>query len=128
MRISKEEQPVRLQTSGAVARQRRDFGDAGPYSTMCAERFTMDAGTDIGPLLRGLPGDLCQAPHWGYLVEGAVTVTYTDGSTERMSAGEMFYWPPGHTVRVDDKAELVMFSPQREHDEVLDHMREKLGS
>ena len=27
-------------------------------------------GTDLGPALVGLPGDLCQCPHWGYMLEG----------------------------------------------------------
>ena len=38
----------------------------------------------------------------------------------------MFYWPPGHTVRVQRDAELVMFSPQDEHLHVINHMKAKL--
>ena len=36
-------------------------------------------------------------------------------------------WPPGHNVRVDADAEIVMFSPQREHSHVIEHMIEKVG-
>ena len=39
-------------------------------------------GTDLGPALAGLPGDLCPCPHWGYMLSGEVVVTYTDGRTE----------------------------------------------
>jgi hypothetical protein len=30
-------------------------------------------------LLKGLEHDLCQSPHWGYLVEGEVIVSFADG-------------------------------------------------
>jgi hypothetical protein len=54
-------------------------------------------------------------------------VTYRDGSTENVASGDLFYWPPGHTVRVQQDAELLMFSPERAHRDVLAHMRAKLG-
>jgi hypothetical protein len=43
------------------------------------------------------------------------------------SAGDLFYWPPGHSVRVETDAELVMFSPQADHALVLDHIAAKLA-
>jgi hypothetical protein len=127
MRIDKKDVPVRIEAPGAIARLRTGFGDANGYSTMSAEYFSLSAGTDIAPLLQGLEDDACHAPHWGYLAEGAVTVTYKDGSRDEVKGGDLFYWPPGHTVRVDRDAELLMFSPQREHIEVLDHMKAKMA-
>ena len=127
MRIDKNDVPVRLQAPGAIARLRTDFGDAKGHGAMSAEYFSLAAGTDIAPLLKGLEGDACQAPHWGYLTEGAVTVTYADGSKDEVKGGDLFYWPPGHSVRVEKDAELIMFSPQHEHIKVLDHMRAKMG-
>ena len=127
MHIAKTQIPVKLEAPGAVARMMNDFGDAKGYSGMSGECFTLAAGTDIAPLLQGLKDDLCQAPHWGYLAEGALTVTYRDGTNEPISRGDLFYWPPGHTVRVEQDAELIMFSPQHEHGEVLDHMKAKMG-
>lgn len=41
--------------------------------------------------------------------------------------GDMFYWPPGHTVRADEDTDFVLFSPQHEHGEVIDHIRNKMG-
>jgi hypothetical protein len=127
MRIDKNDVPVRIEAPGAIARLRTGFGDAKGYSMMSAEYFSLGAGTDIAPLLKGLEGDSCQAPHWGYLAEGAVTVTYQDGSKEDVKSGDMFYWPPGHSVRVERNAELIMFSPQHEHIQVLDHMKAQMG-
>jgi hypothetical protein len=53
-------------------------------------------------------------------------VTYRDGSTEQVPGGDLFYWPPGHTVRVLENAEVLMFSPERAHRAVLDHMHARL--
>lgn len=127
MRIAKSEVPVRLSVPGAVARQTGEFGDAAGFGKMAGEYFSLAAGTDIAPLLKGLEDDLCQSPHWGYVLQGRVTVTYKGGESEGVSAGDLFYWPPGHTVKVEADAELVLFSPRHEHAHVIDHMRGKLG-
>lgn len=126
MRISKTDVPERVNVPGAVARQVIDFGDASGYGKMAGEYFSLGAGTDIAPLLRGLEGDLCQSPHWGYLIEGEVTVSYSDGSEETVHSGDLFYWPAGHSVRVAADAEIILFSPQAEHCEVVEHLRKQL--
>ena len=126
MRIAKTAVPEKINIPGAVARQLTDFGDATPYSTMAAEYFSLAAGVDIAPLLKGLEDDLCQAPHWGYLIEGEVRVTYADGSAETIHGGDLFYWPPGHTVAVAQNAEVILFSPQKEHCAVVEHLRKQL--
>lgn len=125
MRIPKEAIPVKIAVPGATARQISDFGVAS--GTIGAEWFSMGAGTDLAPLLEGLEGDMCHGPHWGYMLAGDVVVTYRDGTTERCGSGELFYWPPGHSVRVERDAELIMFSPQAEHTAVMDHILAKLG-
>jgi hypothetical protein len=125
MHTTTQDMPVKIDAPGATARQLRDFGTAS--GVIGAEHFTMAAGTDLAPLLAGLDGDMCHGPHWGYMLTGEVVVTYRDGSTERCATGELFYWPPGHSVRVEQDAELVMFSPQDEHTVVLDHILARLG-
>jgi hypothetical protein len=127
MHIRKEAIPVKFDVPGAVARQEPDFGDATGFGAMGGEFFSLGAGTDIAPLLQGLAGDLCHAPHWGYVISGRLVVTYTDGSEETCSGGEIFYWPPGHSVRVAADAEVILFSPTAEHTHVLDHMLDKMG-
>ena len=127
MRIAKEDIAVRIDAPGAVARQIQNFGDVTGYGTISGEYFSLGAGTDISPLLQGLKGDLCQAPHWGYLLQGEVTVTYADATQEVISKGDLFYWRPGHTVKVGDDAEVILFSPQKEHNEVIDHMLGKMA-
>ena len=128
MRIAKEQVDVRMQVPGAVIRQRRDFGDASGYGKISGEFFTLSAGVDTTPLFEGLEGNLCQCPHWGYVLSGAITTTDAGGLKESVTDGDLFYWPPGHNVRVDRDAEIVMFSPQHEHSHVIDHMKAKTGA
>ncbi|MEW6362030.1 MAG: cupin domain-containing protein [Pyrinomonadaceae bacterium] len=127
MRIAKNDIPVRINAPGAVARQKTDFGDASGYGKISGEYFSLAAGADIAPLLKGLEGDLCQSPHWGYLLQGQITVTYADHTEEVVNSGDLFYWSPGHTVRVSEDAEVIMFSPQAEHSKVIDHLRDKMA-
>lgn len=127
MRIAKNDIPVRINAPGAVARVLTNFGDASGYGKISGEYFSLGAGVDIAPLLKGLEGDLCQAPHWGYVLHGELTVTYADGTEEVVRGGDLFYWPPGHTVRVSEDAEVILFSPQDEHNKVIDHMRGKMA-
>ena len=125
MRVAKEDVDVRMEIPGAVIRQRRDFGDVSGFGRIGGEYFTLAAGVDTTPLFQGLEGDLCQCPHWGFVVRGQLTTTDATGVQETVRMHDLFYWPPGHNVRVDVDAEIVMFSPQREHSHVISHMIEK---
>jgi hypothetical protein len=127
MRMAKTDIPTKIDVPGAVARQTSDFGDASKHGPLAAEWFSLGAGTDIAPLLEGLEDDGCQAPHWGYIISGDLVVTYTSGETDTCTTGDVFYWPPGHSVRVVEDAEVILFSPHLEHAAVMDHMRQKMG-
>ena len=127
MHLAKTSIPTKIDLPGAVARQVSDFGDATGYDHIGGEYFSLGAGTDIAPLLQGLEADACQAPHWGYMISGSLVVTYTDGSDETCSGSDIFFWPPGHSVRVTDDAEVILFSPQREHLHVMNHMLDKVA-
>ena len=126
MHITKDEIPVKIDVPGAKARQAEGFGDPSGFGTIGAEYFSLGAGTDIAPLLRGLTGDGCHAPHWGYMISGRLVVTYTDGTEETCAGNDLFHWPPGHSIRVIDDTEVVLFSPQEEHTDVMDHMLGKM--
>ena len=126
MRIEKDEISVKMEIPGAVIRQQTDFGDATGLGRISAEYFTLSAGVDTTPLFQGLEGNLCQCPHWGYVLRGRLTTTDGAGAQETVKAKDLFYWPPGHNVKVDDDAEIVMFSPQHLHTKVIDHMIEKV--
>jgi hypothetical protein len=125
MRVAKDQVEVKMQIPGATIRQHTDFGDASGLGKISGEYFTLAAGVDTTPLFQGLEGNLCQCPHWGFVVRGELTTTDGGGKQETVRADDLFYWPPGHNVRVDADAEIVMFSPQHEHSHVINHMIEK---
>ena len=82
----------------------------------------LPAGTDFARLFKGLPDDACQCPHWGYVIKGAVHLTYTDGMQEVAAAGDVFYWPPGHSGWVEEDTTFVDVSPEQEFKEVSEHV------
>ena len=76
--------------------------------TIALERW--NAGLDTAEWFADLPDGACQEPHWGYCLQGTVTMRYTDGQTEVISAGEAYYIRPGHNAHIDDDAEFVEFT------------------
>ena len=74
---------------------------------------TVREEVDLAPLLKGLPDDECQCPHWGYLFKGRLTTRFGDRE-EIVEAGNAFYIPPGHTQAAAAGSEFVIFSPTEE--------------
>jgi len=79
-------------------------------------------GADLSPALKGLPDDLCQCPHWGYMIKGRVRMRTTDGD-RLYKAGEAFYWAPGHAPEALEDSEYVDVSPTVELEEVIAHVK-----
>lgn len=121
MRQERNELPKRLE-AGGVCIQAEDWGDIN------VARIRFPKGADAAPLLVGMPQDLCQCPHWGTVLKGSIHVRYADGREEVVRAGDVYYWPPGHTVRVDEDYEAVEFSPSGPMGEVIEHLKSKLSA
>jgi hypothetical protein len=107
-----------------VSRESAQIDDFGPaedrhkdlagYTTS----FTsLRQSADLAPMLRGLPDDRCQCPHWGYVFKGRLTWRFADHE-EVFEAGDAFYVPPGHTPAADAGSEFLQFSPAGELREV----------
>jgi mannose-6-phosphate isomerase-like protein (cupin superfamily) len=92
------------------------------WGEMTSAFMQMGEGVDFTPLLEGLPDDHCQCPHWSYVLEGRIRVSYTYGTEETVEAGQFYYWPPGHTVRFEEDTTYVEFSLKQEMSEVLVHV------
>ena len=96
-------------------------GDFGPVvdRSEVIEGYSINFATfredvDGTPLMKGLPDDRCQCPHWGYVISGKVTFRYEDRD-EVFEAGDAFYTPAGHIpVKHEPGSEVVMFSPAEE--------------
>ena len=85
--------------------------DLGGYTV---NFLTFREDIDHAPLLRGLPDDRCQCPHWGYVFKGTLTFRFGDRE-EVFGAGDAFYAPPGHVpVRNEPGCEYLQISPTDE--------------
>lgn len=109
-KVSKES--ARAEDHGPVV----DHSDELDGYTVNFVSFRQDL--DATPLLKGLPDDQCQCPHWGYVIAGRVR--YRRGEREEVfEAGDAFFLPPGHApVGSDPGSEIVQFSPTHELREV----------
>ncbi len=88
--------------------------DLGGYTV---NFVTIREDMDLAPLLKGLPDDRCQCPHWGYVFKGRLTWRFADRD-EVVEAGDAFYAPPGHAPMAEAGSEFVQFSPTAELREV----------
>ncbi|MBA3382843.1 MAG: hypothetical protein H0T97_13430 [Actinobacteria bacterium] len=86
--------------------------------------FRLPSGTDLRPLLHGLEGDLCQCPHWGYVLKGTVRM-HTPAGPKDYQAGQAVYWAPGHAPEALEDVEYVDFSPTQELNTVLEHVKQQ---
>jgi hypothetical protein len=68
------------------------------------------AGQDASAMVRGLPDDRCQAPHWGYLFSGKIVVHYKDRS-ETVEGGQAYYIEPSHVIEFLEDSEALEFTP-----------------
>ncbi|MEU9108236.1 hypothetical protein AB0D54_28685 [Streptomyces xanthophaeus] len=108
--------PVAIEGGGVELRMKELGGD------MTVAFVRLPQGADMGPAVKGLPGDMCQCPHWGYLFKGRLKMRTPHGD-EVYEAGEAFYWPAGHVPEALEDCEYVDFSPTGPFAEVIDHIK-----
>ena len=82
--ITRNEAPVAIEGDGVELRSERIGGG------MSATFVHLPAGADLRAATKGLPGDLCQCPHWGYMLSGRVRM-HTEEGHQDFSAGDSFY-------------------------------------
>jgi hypothetical protein len=87
----------------------------------------LPAGADFTPLFKGLPDDRCACPHWGYVIDGSIHVRYADGGEDVNQAGDLYYWPGGHTAWTDSGVVFIEFSPAADIAPVLAHVVAQLA-
>lgn len=120
MRTALVELPVELDQGELVTRY-VEWGD------MAVRYARVPAGTDMGPVLEGLPGDRCPSDHWGVVLEGSIHLVHADGTEEVTRAGEAYFWPHGHTAFADEDCVFIEVGPTAPMRAFGDHAKEKLG-
>lgn len=121
MKINLKDIPILMEGPNTIMRRQSNLGD------MDVTYSELPKGTDFGPLLKGLSNDSCHCPHWGYIVQGAFRIIYDNGVEEVLEAGDVYYLPAGHTAIVEEDMKCIMFSPDTEHGEVLDHAMKNMA-
>ena len=106
-----------MPTTSRETAQEQDFGIAVDR-TAHLDDYTVNIVSvrethSLKDMLAGLPQGQCHCPHWGYLIQGRMTVDYGDRN-EEINAGDAFYMPPGHVPSADAGSEFVIFSPKDE--------------
>jgi len=94
---------------------------------MAIRHARVPAGTDFTPVLKGLPDDRCPSPHWGVVLEGSLRLEHADGSSETASAGEVYYWPAGHTATSTEGAVFIGIGPVAPMREFHEHALRVFG-
>ena len=112
--ITLQDLPIAIADGDVQVRLRDEGGLSVGY--VC-----LPAGADLRPATRGLPGDLCPCPHWGYMIKGRVRMHTVDGHQD-FAAGEAFYWAPGHAPEALEDSEYVDFSPTEAFQRVIEHI------
>ncbi|MBS2213889.1 hypothetical protein KEM09_20945 [Carboxylicivirga mesophila] len=116
MKINKANIPVVMNDNGTILRSQKNFGE------LTATYNEIPAGTNFGPLLQGLKNNQCHCTHYGTVLDGAIRISYDNGTEELITSGDLFYIPAGHTARVEKDLKIVIFSTIKEHSEVIDHV------
>ena len=112
MQGSSEDLPITIEADEAII-QEAEWGDIHVGFETYREGF------DIAPLLKGLPDDRCQCPHYGYVLKGRMRVRYAD-CEEVVNAGDAYYMAPGHAPVMEAGTELVEFSPKDEFQKTME--------
>jgi hypothetical protein len=117
--------------SKETATKTNDFGVGIDHTEEFGE-YTMNFVTvrqdvDLAPMLKGLPNDSCQCPHWGYMLKGRMSVRYADHD-EVIEPGDSFYLPPGHIPAASAGSEFVQFSPTDDLRVSEDQMARNMGA
>ncbi|HEX2089005.1 MAG TPA: cupin domain-containing protein [Actinomycetota bacterium] len=80
---------------------------------------SFEQAADFTPMYRGLPDDLCQAHHWGYVIKGRMIFHRPEGD-EAFEEGEAYYVGPGHTGEAAlPGTKIVEFSPSDEYAQTM---------
>lgn len=121
MRATFKELPLLLEAGPAQVR-------GADWGAMRVAVASVPAGTDFGPLLAGLPGDRCQAEHWGYVVKGRLRVEHADGKQEVFVAGDYYHMPPGHTGVAEEDTEFLEIGEPGPHQQFVDNASRNLAA
>jgi hypothetical protein len=86
--------------------------------------YTVTGPLDCTPVYQGLPGGVCQCPHYGYVFAGRLRVTYpgSDRADEVATTGDVYYFPAGHVLIYEEDSEMLELNPAAALVDLMDHI------
>ncbi|MGH3735944.1 MAG: hypothetical protein ACRDT6_10030 [Micromonosporaceae bacterium] len=121
MATSIPDMPIEIAAGDLVTRY-VELGD------MAIRHLTVPPGTDMAPVLRGLPGDRCPSPHWGVVLSGTLELEHADGSREVAREGQVYHWPAGHTGHTDNGVVFIEIGPVAQMRQFSEHAKKLFAS
>ena len=97
------------------------------FAGMSIGYIAIPGEADFSPLFKGLPHDMCNSPHWGYVIDGKMYVTYPGGRKDTINKGEVFYLPAPHTGRTEKGVKFIDFSPDEEYSVLMDQIAKNMA-
>lgn len=109
-----------------------DYGDGFcsrlvEWGGMIVSYETFPKGVDATPLFKGLPDDMCQSPHWGYILRGRMRIKRVGGDFV-LRTGDVYYLEPGHVPVFEEATEVLEFSPKHEYQQTIDVVNHNIAS
>jgi hypothetical protein len=86
--------------------------------------YTTTDPMDCTPVYRGLPGNVCQCPHYGYVFQGRLRCVYpeTDWPEETAETGDVYFFRAGHILIYDEPSEVLELNPAAALATLMDHI------
>ena len=97
------------------------------FGEMAIRHASLPAGTDMEPVLQGLPGDRCPSPHWGIVLSGSIVMRHADGTEETVREGQIYHWPAGHTGVSEEGVVFLEVGPVGPMRQFGEHARQLFG-
>jgi len=89
------------------------------WGGMIVSYETFPKGTDATPLFKGLPDDMCQSHHWGFVLKGRVRIKQKDAEF-MLKTGDVYYLEPGHLPIFEEETEIFELSSGAEYQRTID--------
>jgi hypothetical protein len=86
--------------------------------------YTVTGAADHTAVYQGLPGGLCQCPHYGYVFKGRIRARYPGSAwpDEVAAAGEAYFFPAGHVLVYEEETQALELNPAAALQTLMDHI------
>jgi hypothetical protein len=91
--------------------------------------FTVAPAVDCAIVCVGMPGGVCQCPHYGYVFTGRMRARYpgTDWPEESAGAGDVYFFPAGHIISYDEPSEVLELNPAAALEACMEHVEKVMA-